>query len=124
MDIHVQLGTPRVEMSVARTLKRVLVIDDEPEIVRLVKDAFACFTHGHDDAVERARDGVEGLVALQYRKYDLVVLDMYMPRMDGLELLRQMRALDMHVPVLMLTGNQSTPSMPSAPRSFPTCPSP
>ncbi len=33
---------------------------------------------------------------------------MYMPRMDGLKLPRQMRALDMHVPVLMLTGNQST----------------
>ncbi len=42
MDIPVQRGTPRVEMSVARTLNRVLVIDDEPDIVRLVKDAFAC----------------------------------------------------------------------------------
>ncbi len=108
MDIHVQRGTPRVEMSVARTLKRVLVIDDEPDIVRFVKDAFACFQHGHDYAVESASDGVEALTALQYREYDLVVLDMYMPRMDGLELLRQMRALDMHVPVLMPTGNQTT----------------
>ena len=106
--LHVQRGTPRAEASAARPLKRVLVVDDEPEIVRLLKDVFASFRHAHAYAVDGAPDGVEALSALQHGKYDLVVLDMYMPRMDGLELLKQMRALSMEVPVLMLTGNQST----------------
>ncbi len=90
-------------MSVARPLKRVLVVDDEPTVVELLKVAFACFQHGHDYAVESASDGVEALTALRHGEYDLVVLAMYMPRMDGLELLRQMRALDMHVPVPILS---------------------
>jgi DNA-binding response OmpR family regulator len=95
-------------MSAAKPLKRVLVVDDEPEIVRLLKDVFASFRHAHAYAVDSARDGVEALTALRHGEYDLVVLDMNMPRMDGLELLKQMRALSMEVPVLMLTGNQST----------------
>src|SRR5260370_34228955 len=103
--LHVQRGTPRAEMSAARGPKRVLVVDDEPEIVRLLKDVFASFRHAHTYAVDSACDGVEALSVLQHGGYDLVVLDMYMPRMDGLDLLKQMRALSMEVPVLMLTGN-------------------
>jgi hypothetical protein len=45
--LHVQRGTPRAEMSAARPPKRVLVVDDEPEIVRLLKDVFASFRHAH-----------------------------------------------------------------------------
>lgn len=94
-------------MSGARTIKRVLVVDDEPTLAQLLKEAVESFQHGHAYEVEIAHDGAEALMALLLRKFDLLVVDMYMPRMDGLELLKQMRAHDVRVPVLMVTGNQS-----------------
>ena len=63
------------------------------------------FGHEHGYKVETAGDGADALVALEREQFDLVLLDMYMPRMSGLELLERMRQLRMQTPVLMLTGN-------------------
>ena len=91
-----------------RATKTVLIVDDEPAIVRMLKDALGVFRHEHAYKVEIARDGADALVELQRGQYDLVLLDMYMPRMTGLELLAQMRHLKLQTPVLMLTGNDDT----------------
>jgi len=89
----------------ARATKTVLIVDDEPAIVRVLKDALGVFRHEHGYKVETAPDGADALVALEREQFDLVLLDMYMPRMSGLELLERMRQLKMRTPVLMLTGN-------------------
>lgn len=97
-----------------RATKTVLIVDDEPAIVRMLKDALGVFRHEHAYKVEIARDGADALVELQRGQYDLVLLDMYMPRMTGLELLEHMRSLKMQIPVLMLTGNDNTRSAADA----------
>ena len=89
----------------ARGTKTVLIVDDEPTIVRMLKDALGVFRHEHGYKVETAADGADALAALERHPFDLVLLDMYMPRMSGLQLLEEMRRLNVQTPVLMLTGN-------------------
>jgi DNA-binding NtrC family response regulator len=94
--------------STARATKTVLIVDDDQAIVRMLKDALGLFRHQHAYKIETAGDGADALAALHRDQFDLVLLDMYMPRMTGLELLEQMRRLKMQTPVLMLTGNDDT----------------
>jgi DNA-binding NtrC family response regulator len=89
----------------AGTTKNVLIVDDETAIARMLKDALGLFQHDHAYAVETAADGIDALAALKRQQYDLILLDMYMPRMGGLQLLEEMRRLNVQTPVLMLTGN-------------------
>jgi len=99
------MSNPIITTKTARGTKTVLIVDDEPTIVRMLKDALGVFRHEHGYKVETAADGADALTALERHPFDLVLLDMYMPRMSGLELLEQMRRLNMQTPVLMLTGN-------------------
>jgi len=95
-----------------RMTKTVLVVDDDAAIVRMLKDAL--FRHEHAYTVVTVGDGADGLAALQRDPFDLVLLDMFMPRMTGLELLAHMRRLRIETPVLMLTGNDDTRSAADA----------
>ena len=97
-----------------RGTKRVLIVDDDAAIVHVLRDALGLFRHDHAYAVETARDGVEGLEALERGRFDLVLLDMCMPRMTGLDLLAQMRRRGLQTPVLMLTGNEDNRSAADA----------
>jgi len=98
----------------ARATKRVLIVDDDLSIVRVLQDALGLFRHEHTYVVQTAADGAEGLAALERGQFDLVLLDMYMPRMTGLELLTEMRRRGLQTPVLMLTGNEDSRSAASA----------
>lgn len=98
----------------ARETKTVLIVDDDSAVVRMLKDALGVFRHTYAYKVEIAKDGADALAALQRDQYDLVLLDMYMPRMTGLELLERMREMKMQTPVLMLTGNDNTRSAADA----------
>ncbi len=77
----------------------ILVVDDEPEIVRLVRS----YLEQEDYRVVTAYDGEEALYATRHEKPDLVVLDILMPRMDGLEFTRRVRR-EQDVPIIMLTA--------------------
>lgn len=79
----------------------VLVIDDEPAIV----DLFSEYLSEQGFGVVTAAGGEEGLARLAADKPDVVFLDMRMPQMDGLETLKQIRAVNMRVPVLMISAN-------------------
>jgi two-component system response regulator MprA len=81
----------------------VLIVDDEPA----VRDALerALRTNGY--RVSTAVDGIAGLEALAADPPDLVVLDVMMPRMDGLEACRTLRQRDDRTPVLMLTARDA-----------------
>jgi two-component system, OmpR family, KDP operon response regulator KdpE len=82
-------------------LSRILVADDEAAIRKVVRDAL--MKGGHD--VETAVDGEEAQALLEAGEYDLVITDLNMPRVDGLELVRRIRTSSA-VPILVLTVRQ------------------
>jgi two-component system, OmpR family, response regulator MprA len=82
---------------------RILVVDDEPAVREAVERALRL--EGHD--VLLAADGGEALVTLGERPPDAIVLDVLMPRVDGLELCRRMRSRGDRTPVLMLTARDA-----------------
>src|SRR5437879_3100927 len=83
-------------------LGRILVVDDEAPIREVLTEYFA--TEGY--AVEAATSGVEALAAVRGRRADLVLLDVRMPGLDGVQVLRRIRELDDSVPVIMVTANE------------------
>jgi two-component system response regulator MprA len=82
---------------------RVLVVDDEPA----VRDSLTRTLRFEGYQVAEAADGVDALAFVQSAQPDLLVLDVMMPRMDGLETCRRLRSAQVHVPVLMLTARDS-----------------
>ena len=82
--------------------KTILVVDDERHIVRLVQVNLE--RAGYE--VTTAYDGVEALEAIQSELPDMIILDVMMPRMDGFETLKKLRADDKskEIPVIMLTA--------------------
>lgn len=82
----------------------VLVVDDMPAIRRMLRQMLQHL--GVRGAIEEANDGQEAWEILQHRAFELVVCDINMPRMNGLELLRRFRAESHHetIPFLMITG--------------------
>ena len=80
---------------------RVLVIDDEPAI-RESLHALLTLEGGY--SVDLAEGGVEGLQKLAKRSYDLVLLDLMMPDMSGMEVLHDLRERDRETPIFMITA--------------------
>ena len=83
-------------------LGRILVVDDEAPVREVLTEYFA--TEGY--AVEAAESGVEALTAVRGGRADLVLLDVRMPGLDGVQVLRRIRELDEHVAVIMVTANE------------------
>lgn len=81
-------------------LMRLLLVEDHEELARLVGRALedAAFV------VETARDGATADTLLRTQEYAMVILDLTLPRMDGLEVLRQMRTRGDQTPVLIVTA--------------------
>jgi two-component system, OmpR family, alkaline phosphatase synthesis response regulator PhoP len=80
--------------------KRILLVEDEPGLVltlsdRLNKEGFA---------VETARDGETGLVRATTESFDLIILDIMLPRKNGLDVCRDLRQQGSQTPVIMLTA--------------------
>jgi DNA-binding response OmpR family regulator len=83
--------------------RRVLVVEDDPDIGRLVTLQLAEL----ECECRLITDGVTALAEAQAGRYDLVILDIMLPRMDGLEICRRLRAGERHTPILMLTAKSS-----------------
>jgi DNA-binding response OmpR family regulator len=79
---------------------RVLVLDDDPAILRMLRLALA----SGGCHVETAEDGIAGLEAMDDAGFDVVVLDLQMPRMDGRSFYKELRARGDHTPVLILSA--------------------
>jgi two-component system response regulator MprA len=84
-------------------MPRVLVVDDEPAVRRALERALTL----DDYTVELAADGQEALDALADSPVDAIVLDIMMPRIDGLEVARRMRRAGDRTPILMLTARDA-----------------
>lgn len=81
-------------------LKRILIVDDDDEIRELLE--FDVAQSGY--FVDTARDGKEGLQKVLNNSYDLVILDVMMPKMNGFDVCKNIRQAKLAIPVLMLTA--------------------
>ncbi|HXY14367.1 MAG TPA: response regulator transcription factor [Terriglobales bacterium] len=78
--------------------RRILVVDDEPQITRVLRTSLS--SHGYDIRV--ANDGETALEIMKDWTPDLVITDLAMPNMDGLQLCRKLRA-SAHIPIIVLS---------------------
>lgn len=89
---------------------RVLIIEDEP---RLAENIARSLRESAGYAVDIAPDGQEGLFLAESNSYDLLLLDLMLPAMDGMEVLRRIRKLGQHTPVLVVTARDEKESIVS-----------
>ncbi len=82
---------------------RVLVVEDEHRLVGVLKQGLQ--EHGY--AVDVAYDGEAGLELAKMEPYDLLILDVMLPKLDGYALCRRLRAEHQHVPILLLTARDA-----------------
>ena len=86
---------------------RILVVEDDPKTARFLKQGLE--EEGH--AVDVAADGDEGAYLGHLNPYDLIILDIHLPKRNGLQLSAELRREGVGVPILMLTGRDSTPDV-------------
>lgn len=81
----------------------ILIVEDDSRVADFVADGFR--REGH--AVTRAKDGEEGLAAALHGDYDAAVLDIMLPGLDGIEVLRRLRSAGRRLPVIVLSARGS-----------------
>ena len=81
----------------------ILLVDDDVELCGLMRDIL----RPHRVELEAVHDGASGLTAARNGNYDLAILDVMLPTMDGFEILRQLRR-DSELPVIMLTSRTAS----------------
>ena len=82
--------------------KRIMVVDDEIGIRELLFDALS----REGFAVTLAKDGKDSLRQMKNRRFDLIITDIDMPHVNGLELLRRMKRAGRKEKVIIMSGNQ------------------
>jgi len=79
---------------------RILIVEDEHRIAQAIKEGLEQETY----AVDVCHDGEDGYNTAHADDYDLIILDVMLPNMDGFEICKKLRAENNHTPVLMLTA--------------------
>jgi DNA-binding response OmpR family regulator len=87
-------------MSTGNATRSLMVIDDDPELLAMLQDLF----RGRGFDVMTAPDGEEGLRLSRERRPDLIILDIFMPRMNGLEVLASLRRAHPALPVIVMSA--------------------
>jgi len=82
---------------------RILIVEDEKKVAGFIKKGLEEETY----AVDVAYDGEEGFHLASMNQYDLVILDLMLPKMDGLEVLTQLRDKKVNTPILLLTAKDA-----------------
>ena len=80
---------------------KVLIVDDDPFIRRLISSILTL--KGHQ--CEEANDGIEALEKFTKNPFDAVITDIRMPRMDGIDLTRELLKLQPALPIIVMTGS-------------------
>lgn len=83
---------------------RVLVVEDEHRIAQAIKQGLV--QEGY--AVDLTFDGADGLASAEASDYDVIVMDVMMPELSGIEVTRQLRKQGNHTPILLLTAKSQT----------------
>ncbi|MBI5614542.1 response regulator transcription factor [Candidatus Gottesmanbacteria bacterium] len=83
---------------------RILIVEDERRLSNIIKKGFV------EDgfAVDQAFDGEEGLYLAESEQYNLIVLDIMLPKMDGIQFCRELRKKNIKIPVLIVTAKSTT----------------
>jgi CheY-like chemotaxis protein len=84
-----------------RVRKKVLVVDDNQSVRELTK---TIIEREFSLEVYEATNGKEAFYLLQERKYDLLITDIHMPEMNGVELIDQLRTLGSSIPIIVVSG--------------------
>ena len=82
---------------------KLLLVDDNPDILQILSSMITLFGHG----VDEAGDGLEAIRLLQKGRYDVVVTDADMPRVDGVQLCKFLKAQRPDIHVIGMSGNLS-----------------
>ena len=82
---------------------KILLIEDDRGIVRFVKKGLM----ENDFSVDTASDGEAGLSSALLERYDVIILDIMLPKMDGTEILRRLRGMEVQTPVIFLTARDT-----------------
>ncbi len=82
-------------------MAKLLIIDDEKSIRKTLKEILEYEKY----QVDEAADGIEGLALIEKNKYDIVLCDIKMPKMDGIEVLEKIMASTVDTPVVMISGH-------------------
>jgi DNA-binding NtrC family response regulator len=92
--------------------RRLLIVDDEPLILEVLSEHFKA-----DYDVETALNGADALGAIVRARPDVVMLDINMPRMNGVEVLKDIKQIDDSIAVIMVTANEQVAMAAEALRS-------
>lgn len=90
-------------------MAHILLVEDSPEVSLSVREILASVGH----TVEEAASGKEGLKRLRAGKFDAIVSDIWMPEMDGIALLKEIRGSGNEIPVVVISGGA-----PNAPLTY------
>jgi two-component system, NtrC family, nitrogen regulation response regulator NtrX len=82
-------------------MAKILIVDDEMPIRRTLRDILEF--EGYD--IDEASDGLECVAKVQKEKYDVIITDIKMPKMDGIEALERLQILSPETPVIMVSGH-------------------
>jgi CheY-like chemotaxis protein len=86
--------------------RRVLIVEDEADVRKTLTDILRAMRYAEPLEIEAVPDGREGLDAVVRQRPDVVLLDLQMPRMDGLALLKQIREIEPRLPVIVISATQ------------------
>ena len=81
-------------------IMRILLIEDEKRLSHFIKKGLT----ENGFAVDQAFDGEEGLYLAQYESYDVIIMDVMLPKMNGIEMCQKLRTLKKETPILILTA--------------------
>jgi len=80
--------------------KKILLVEDDPNFGTVLKDYLAL----NDYDVHHAKDGLDGLIAFKNDDFDICILDVMMPKKDGFSLAKDIRAVNLDIPIIFLTA--------------------
>lgn len=81
-------------------MMRILLVEDERDLSKVIKKVLEYNKY----EVDQAFDGIEALEYIEYNPYDCMILDVMMPRLDGIETIKRIRASGNNVPIIMLSA--------------------
>lgn len=91
-------------------MKKILIIEDDLDYLSILQQAL----EGGGFKVVIAKDGIEGLVLAQKENQDLIILDILMPKMDGIETAKRIKESNIKTPIIFLTNLGDTTSINKA----------
>ena len=97
--------------------RRVLIVDDEAEVRKTLTDILRAMRYAEPLEVEEVSDGRGALDAVVRQRPDLVLLDLQMPRMDGLALLKQIREVEPRLPIVVISATRENKTSSEALRN-------